>query len=178
MPPPADQIAPVGRRVAAHLLDVVTLTALQLAVFFAVAEKGQALGDGPTGAYESQGFTAEADATAQITLGDDRWFLDGGPAALYIFAVLALWTLVYGVLQGRTGQTPGKKLLGLRIVGADGGPPGIGAALLRSIMWIVDAFPYFIPWLTGFITASKGPEHRRLGDRTAGTWVVRAGGTP
>lgn len=165
MPPAVDQPASVGRRAAAHLLDVVLLTAIQLTVFFAVAEKGPALGDGDT-----------SGVNAQITLNDDRWFLEGGAAALYLLAVLALWGLVYGWLQGRTGQTPAKKLLGLRVVGADGGPPGVGAALVRSIMWIVDAFPYFIPWLTGFLVAKGSADRQRLGDRTARTWVVRAPG--
>lgn len=175
MPAPGD-LASVGRRAAAHLFDVVVLTALQLAVFFAVADKGPALPDVPVATPAgSQGFTAEADATAQITLGDDRWFLEGGAAALYILAVLALWTAVYVVLQGRSGQTPGKRLLGLRVVDEHGRPPGPGKAAVRSLLWIVDAFPYFIPWLTGFLVAQGDRERRqRLGDRAARTSVVRA----
>lgn len=168
---PPSEPARVGRRALAHLLDVLLLSAVQLAVFFAIADRGPADGGPATGGTGG----VEASATAEITLGDDRWFLEGGAAALYLLGVLALWSLVYVLLQGRTGQTPGKRLLGLRVVDEAGTPPGPGRSALRSLLWVVDAFPFFVPWLTGFLVARGDRERRqRIGDRVARTFVVRA----
>jgi len=37
----------------------------------------------------------------------------------------------------------------------------------------VDAFPYFIPYLTGFIVALSSKDNKRIGDMVASTLVVR-----
>jgi len=84
------------------------------------------------------------------------------------------------VLQGLTGWSPGKLVLGLRVVREDGSKPGILKALVRWLLWIVDLFPYVIPGLTGFIVALSTPGHKRIGDYGARTFVVKrtAAGTP
>jgi hypothetical protein len=45
-------------------------------------------------------------------------------------------------------------------------------AFLRYILWIVDGFPYIIPYLTGFITALNSQRNQRVGDMAAGTFVI------
>jgi hypothetical protein len=80
--------------------------------------------------------------------------------------------LLFVVLQGLTGFTPGKLLTGIRNVREDGRAPGILKAFVRWILWIVDGFPYIFP-LVGLITALSTPGHRRVGDMAAKTFVVR-----
>ena len=98
-----------------------------------------------------------------------------GPGYLWISSFLFLV-----VLQAFTGWSPGKLLLGLRVVREDGSKPGFLKALARWVLWIVDLFPYIIPGLTGFIVALSTPGHRRVGDYGARTFVVKraAAGTP
>lgn len=88
--------------------------------------------------------------------------------------------LVYGViggvqianlvlLQGLTGASLGKLMTGLRVVRADGRRAGLGWALVRWLVLIVDGFCCYLPGAV-MIFATKG--HRRLGDMAAGTFVV------
>ena len=61
---------------------------------------------------------------------------------------LALWIWNRGLKQGRTGRSIGKQVLGLRLVReADGGPTGVGTALLRDVAHIVDGAPMDIGYL-------------------------------
>ena len=55
---------------------------------------------------------------------------------------------------------------------SDGTVPGIGKAIVRWLIWIVDSLPVF--WLVGIITAATSTGHRRVGDMAANTLVVRA----
>lgn len=75
--------------------------------------------------------------------------------------------------QGRTGASPGKQLVGLRVVDATGQPCGPAKAFVRWLLLIVDAFPYCLP-LVWFITIFTDPREQRVGDRVAGTYVVDA----
>ena len=152
----------LGRRVAAFLFDGLLLWALWIIPFILIAEQVPATP------------AADSDVFLYLTLGDTRYQVEGGAAALIMLWGLVDWLLVYGFLQGRMGWTPGKALLGVRVVDSTGRPPGIGRSLARSFMWIADAFPYFIPYLTGFIVALARGDRRRLGDLVAGTWVVAA----
>lgn len=68
------------------------------------------------------------------------------------------------------GQTPGKKLLGLRVVAADGARLSFSDVLIRNLMRWVEWLP--IPMVTAFVVAWFDRYHRRLGDLVAGTIVV------
>jgi uncharacterized RDD family membrane protein YckC len=93
-----------------------------------------------------------------------------GPAALALFvAVFAYWVVGEHVF----GTTIGKRIFGIRVVGADGGNPSWGAAIVRTLFRIVDSFPYVVPYLVGFISAISGSGRQRIGDRVAGTRVVQ-----
>jgi hypothetical protein len=62
--------------------------------------------------------------------------------------------------------------MGIRVVNAKGEPPGILRAILRWILYIVDGFPYIIPYLTGFIVALNSQRNQRVGDMAASTFVI------
>lgn len=87
-----------------------------------------------------------------------------------------MWTAYFALLQGRTGRTIGKRLFGLRVVGEDGAAPGFVRALIRSLLFVVDGFPYFIPNLVGLVSVACTPRRQRVGDLAARTFVVRAAG--
>jgi uncharacterized RDD family membrane protein YckC len=91
-------------------------------------------------------------------------FLPSIIALLYSLGALVWW-------QGRTGASPGKSLVGLRVVDATGQPCGTGKAATRWVLWIVDGFPYCVP-LVAFFMVFTNADQRRVGDRVAGTWVI------
>lgn len=63
------------------------------------------------------------------------------------------------------GQTPGKRVLGLRVVTEAGGRPGVGSLVTRNVIRLVDVF-------IGVPMMAVDGRSRRLGDRLAGTLVV------
>lgn len=68
------------------------------------------------------------------------------------------------------GQTPGKRLLGLRVIRWQGTGIGFAQAAVRNLLRIVDFLP--LGYAVGFVTASCNRESRRLGDLAADTLVV------
>lgn len=75
------------------------------------------------------------------------------------------WELVSG------GRSPGKMALGLRVVGEDGLPVRPGESLVRNLLRVVDALP--VSYVVGLLAMVLSADGRRLGDRVAGTLVVR-----
>jgi uncharacterized RDD family membrane protein YckC len=97
----------------------------------------------------------------------------GEVAGLVALVVLAYELAAWVWWQGRTGASPGKQMVGLRVVDATGQPCGTGKAAVRWVAWLVDGFPYCLP-VVGFVMIFTNADQRRLGDRWAGTWVVLA----
>lgn len=82
----------------------------------------------------------------------------------------------YTLFEGLLGFTPGKLLFGLRILKYDAPKrPGLARALVRSAARLVDGIGFY---LVGWTLALSSPQRQRLGDRLAGTLVVRGGRTP
>lgn len=57
----------------------------------------------------------------------------------------------------------------------DGSPAGYWKAFVRSLVRVVDAAPWIIPYLVGAIAVWNSPSKQRLGDRVAQTVVVQKG---
>jgi uncharacterized RDD family membrane protein YckC len=68
------------------------------------------------------------------------------------------------------GQTPGKRILGIRVVDAHGLPVNVAQSLIRNVVRVLDFLP---AGGIGFLSAMFDPAHRRLGDRVADTLVVK-----
>lgn len=68
------------------------------------------------------------------------------------------------------GQTPGKKILGIRVIRDTGGNADFFTILLRNLMLIADLLPLF--YLAGIISMFAHSKEKRLGDLVAGTLVV------
>jgi uncharacterized RDD family membrane protein YckC len=69
------------------------------------------------------------------------------------------------------GQTPGKRIIGLRVVKTSGRPLTAAETIGRNLMRIVDSLPFF--YAIGVVTALVNSENKRLGDFVAGSIVVR-----
>ena len=93
-------------------------------------------------------------------------------AALIIFSFL-IWSGYFVFFEWMwNGQTPGKRLLRLRVIREDGRPVTFWEASVRNLLRIVDMMP--VPFYSiglVFIFASK--RDQRVGDLFAGTAVVR-----
>ncbi|HVC00225.1 MAG TPA: RDD family protein [Candidatus Dormibacteraeota bacterium] len=68
------------------------------------------------------------------------------------------------------GQTPGKRLAGLRVIKDDGRPIGVYDAVARNLMRIVDQMPGI--YAVGIVVMLFSKQSKRLGDHVAGTVVV------
>ena len=151
----------VGRRVAAFLIDSLVYALVTSLLWFAFADR------------------LDADTTfgGGYVIGETRYGFhedSGGKRAAWGILSLLAFLVIYVLLPGLRGTSPGRALMKIRLVKRDGGHPGIGRALLRYIIWIADAFPYIIPYLTGLILTLTTKGNQRLGDMAAGTYTVRA----
>ncbi len=86
-----------------------------------------------------------------------------------LFMLLFGYFIVFEALWN--GQTPGKKLLGLRVVRDGGYPIDFGASLIRNLIRVGEQLIGF--YALAAISALISPENKRLGDHAAGTIVVR-----
>lgn len=90
------------------------------------------------------------------------------------FFLNTLFQLAYFIgFEGIKGATPGKMVVGLKVIKTDGGRCDARAALIRTLLRIVDGFPYFVPYLLGMVLIWTSKQKQRLGDRVAGTMVIR-----
>jgi uncharacterized RDD family membrane protein YckC len=88
-----------------------------------------------------------------------------GISALINFA-LAIAYEAYFV--GTRGGTPGKLVLGLRVINADGSQLTVGQAAIRYAAMLINSFTFFI----GYIIAGFDSEKRALHDRICNTRVI------
>jgi len=72
------------------------------------------------------------------------------------------------------GQTVGKMAVKIKVVKEDGTKISYIDALVRTVLLVIDAIPYFIPYLLGAILIWSSGKKQRLGDRVAHTIVVSA----
>jgi uncharacterized RDD family membrane protein YckC len=70
------------------------------------------------------------------------------------------------------GQTPGKRLLHLRVIQQSGRPIGLFESMGRNLIRIVDMVPGF--YLVGALCIFTTRRQQRLGDMVAGTLVVHS----
>lgn len=91
-------------------------------------------------------------------------------AGMLIFSFLAQWGYFVGCEMLMEGQSPGKAVMGIRVVGQDGAAVGLLASLIRNLLRIVDLFP--MTYGVGLLTMMISVRGQRLGDLAAGTLVV------
>jgi uncharacterized RDD family membrane protein YckC len=100
--------------------------------------------------------------------------LPNGALSDIVLAVVLIGGLTVGhvayfvLLQRRHGRTPGKALVGIRVVDAAARPPSAGALIKRTVPLLVEYF-YVIAW----VAMMSSPYRQRFGDRWGDTFVVR-----
>lgn len=148
--------AGVGTRAVAALLDVLVLAFVYLALFsvlwfvfagaFSISDRGLA----------EDGFNV---ALALLILAAFSIF------GLYYIGFEALWN----------GQTPGKRIVRIRVVSDTGVPASMSQFVVRNVLRLLDSQGGYA---VGLIAMFVSPEEKRLGDMAAGTIVVRDGVAP
>ncbi|MDB6048595.1 MAG: hypothetical protein JWR17_1341 [Pseudomonas sp.] len=68
------------------------------------------------------------------------------------------------------GRSPGKQVMGLRVIQDDGTPVGWTASLTRNLLRFVDMLPF--GYCLGAVSCLQHPMFKRLGDLAAGTLVI------
>ena len=143
-------LAGLGTRAAAAVVDTAICAALFILLLLLVRWLGGS-GIGPDGALS--------------------------PFALTLYFVgqfVILWGY-YVLWEGlRDGQTPGKRIFGLRVVREGGLAVDFAASAARNLVRVLDMQPGFL-FGVGLVSAALSRQSRRLGDHVAGTVVVREG---
>ena len=139
------ELAGLGSRFAAMLLDQLFILLLLIGLGFLLA-----LGN----------VVSFSSATPWIS------------ALMVIVSFLVFWGYFLFFETIMTGQTPGKRATGIRVIRENGLPIGLREAALRNLVRIADMLPP-PAYLLGGIVASADARGRRLGDMAAGTIVVR-----
>ena len=149
----------VGQRIGGFLIDAVVFIGLGAVAWFALTDR----------------LDADSSSGGGFVIGHTRYaFTSSSNRGIWITIVILLALAIYVVMTGVRGTSPGKLATGIRTVGADGAPPGLARAALRSGVGLVaDGFPYFLPGLTGLIVVLATHDNQRVGDMAARTWVLR-----
>jgi len=116
----------------------------------------------------------------ELDAGADTIDIPGGPALILRWAPIIVWGLYEVMLTHNRGQTLGKMVARIKVIGAAGEErPSWNSAGIR---WVVPVVPLtLIPGLVGFlISLGVGiwflwdRNRQGLHDKAAGTYVVRA----
>lgn len=164
---PAVMLQPASllRRLLAFGLDLLLLFVLVTISYFMVLSPDE---------FEYFMFSYFSSMEQAQLAGDNMIIFSAPLEAMLIDARLLFMLLVTGALafcDAAFGRTPGKALLGLRVVTANGGAPSVGAATTRALMWLLDFLWSF--GLVGMALVTFTKRRQRLGDLMAGTMVVR-----
>lgn len=145
------ELAGIGNRVLACLID----TAITFAMITALA----AVLWGVWIAISLAGLPSSTQAlvAAVILMG-------------FVLLSFFIWFGYFIMFEGFwQGQTPGKKLVNIRVIEQNGQPVSWGAVLFRNFMRFLDEGVILIGLLIMFIDRNE----RRIGDLAAGTLVIR-----
>ena len=145
------EVEVVGQRVLATLVDGVVLFVVAFGVFLVqwIVGAAAAIVGAPQG--------------VQIAVGV--------LGLLANLAIPVLFLAYYVYFEDSKGQTIGKMVCGIKVVREDnGGLPGTKAALVRTLLRVVDGL---LGYLVGLLFALSSEKRQRLGDIAAHTLVVR-----
>ena len=107
------------------------------------------------------------------TTGSGTAYAFIGPSGALL--IVALWLSYFALSESLTGQTLGKRWMGLRVVALDGGPAGIAAVSARSLLRLIDDLGFCLVGMIPMLLT--GERRRRFGDLAGRTLVVRVDST-
>jgi uncharacterized RDD family membrane protein YckC len=146
-------IAGIGTRAAAVVVDMAIIMAATLVLFVLALALLIAMG---------------TDRRAGVEMITEGWAM----ALLVVLQFVIMWGYHVGFEGLRDGQTPGKRLLRIRVVRDGGYSVTVGEAAIRNVLRVVDMLPP-MTYLVGIIAVLQSRSGKRLGDVVAGTMVVR-----
>lgn len=139
-------VAGIGSRFLSALVDTLLILLLQFIVFgtlFLVSEQmGDLLSDAPS------------------------WLV--AILSLVAFAFFWGYYIFFEILWN--GQSPGKRMVGLRVIRLDGMPVAAAEVVIRNLVRLIDFLPS--AYGVGVVTMFVNEKSRRLGDLAAGTVVI------
>lgn len=181
----ADPTGVMGLRIAAFAIDLgvifVISVAVMLAAFFTMAQRSPAsqVTCNSGGLNLSASINANTDAEGRLKPqfcvqdGNDVLYIpaadEGTFSSTFYLSGFLVGVADLVVLQGLTGSSLGKLLVGLKVIRGDGGPVGVARALVRYLFLAIDAGCCFV---IGAATSFTSAGHRRVGDMVAQTLVV------
>jgi uncharacterized membrane protein SpoIIM required for sporulation/uncharacterized RDD family membrane protein YckC len=137
------EIAGIGSRALAAVLDMAIMVGASLAVLLVI------------GILSGYGVRLGRVAPVLLTIG-----------------AFLIWNGYFILFEGLgRGQTPGKRIAGIRVVMDTGHAVTMGAAAARNLLRVADFLPP--PYLIGLLLVAFHPRGKRLGDLVAGTIVSR-----
>ncbi|MGH8915451.1 MAG: RDD family protein [Acidimicrobiia bacterium] len=88
-------------------------------------------------------------------------------------ALIGIATFLYGYvylgyLDGLTGQTPGKAIMGTRVVNVQGQVIGTGSGIARKFAHIIDSIVCLLGWFLPLVDAKR----QTIADKVMSTYVV------
>jgi uncharacterized RDD family membrane protein YckC len=106
--------------------------------------------------------------------------LGGVAFGVWLLVAFVVSWFYFGLFEAFwNGQTPGKRLLGLRVLSVDGQPINAMQAVVRNVLRAVDSMPIVgaaelsIPfYMVGLAAMALSDRYQRLGDLACGTIVV------
>ena len=151
-------VASLGRRLAAFLIDLFLINLLFDLIFYAILKP-----DFPS-------IFVPWIETAQAFFSSGQ-LSDLHPPVLAEFwlelIIVTLFMLYFAGYHAAHGRTPGKSILKIRVVDANGDKPTLVRALIRVLVLCLSAY-FILPLVFVFFL----PQRRALHDFAAGTYVV------
>ena len=112
-----------------------------------------------------------ASAVGGASLGDRALYAALAIGTLIIAVVLLGYFIFFELIWN--GQSPGKRAIGLRVILTSGYPVTPLAVVIRNVLRLVDWLPSL--YAVGVVTMIANRRSRRLGDLVAGTLVIKEG---
>lgn len=150
------ELAGLGSRFAAAFADGIVKAIL--IVFFIIAAS-LLLG---LGAVTASGWRDMVKTGEYVSLA-------GAFTLLIIFGIVYGYSILFETIWN--GQTPGKRLIKIRVVQKNGSPVTFTQVLVRNMFTIIDQLPCL--YTVGIISIFLTRRNQRLGDLAAGTVVLR-----
>jgi uncharacterized RDD family membrane protein YckC len=147
------EVAGIGSRFLAALVDSLIIVALQVVVYTILI-------------YVLFQLAPEAagGAAGEMVAG---WLV----ALLLLLSFVLLWGYYIFFEVYWNGQSPGKRWIALRVICSDGSPITLAEAIIRNLIRPIDFLPF--AYALGVVVMFVNAQSRRLGDLAAGTLVVR-----
>ncbi len=141
------KLAGLGSRSAAHIIDWLILSIIYFSLFFII-------------------LLFEKEVVPLFFKTASTYLI----AVVIIISFLLWWAYFVLFEYFAAGRTPGKMLLGIRVIQDNGQSITFLSALVRNLLRVIDILPTF--YLIGILMLFFHSKHKRLGDLTAGTIVV------